>query len=282
MVKMFIFFWILYFKNSCWPDLTELMAYLPTVDKNAKYSNGQHIAAKDMRKYLILQFQYAIKNAYLPQLWLLITHYKCIIISIRDWPRIWLQMERYIRTQSSPPTSPVTPHTQTRPAAPVQSPLTSHHQQLPRPQPLPHQQVGGNLKKGSSTSSLDKDRVITQAKVGGVSRLNDKLDCRWWRSSLKDPTALWTICGTAWPLLTIPGEAPLLESTVFLSLRTTSSWAGPTWQVTPVLGHQTTRPGTLQSAGRPPAWLKQTIGTTQTICQRLRLEGLVLSTPSTT
>ena len=44
------------------------MAYLPTVDKNAKYSNGQHIAAKDMRKYLILQFQYEIKNTYLPQL----------------------------------------------------------------------------------------------------------------------------------------------------------------------------------------------------------------------
>ena len=26
------------------------MAYLPTVDKNAKYSNGQHIAVKDTRK----------------------------------------------------------------------------------------------------------------------------------------------------------------------------------------------------------------------------------------
>ena len=71
-------------------------------------------------------------------------------------------MERYIRTQSSPPASPVTPQLQARP--PAQSPLTSQFQPQ-RPQAPPLHQVGGELKKGSSTSSLERDRVITQAKV---------------------------------------------------------------------------------------------------------------------
>ena len=92
-------------------------------------------------------------------------------------------MERYIRTQSSPPSSPVSSSRPgPGPGPATQSPLSSPHHSQPQPSPHPqqearqppprqppqphhhhHQQLGGEMRNGASTSSLD--RVITPAKV---------------------------------------------------------------------------------------------------------------------
>ena len=148
------------------------MTYLPTVYKNAKYSNGQHIAINDQKKTL----------------WICIFD---VIFNLRgNYLLSWdcRQMERYIRTQSSPPSSPVSPaRPGPGPGPATQSPLSSPHHHQPQhsqphhsqPQPSPHYQEVrpqqskqppqphyqlGEMRNGASTSSLD--RVITPAKVG--------------------------------------------------------------------------------------------------------------------
>ena len=181
---------------------------------------GNRLPLKTWKISLILHFLYNQQA----EPWT--THYN------QSWTEITLQMERYIRTQSSPPASPVTPQLQARP--PAQSPLTSQFQpQKPHAPPL--HQVGGELKKGSSTSSLERDRVITQAKVSRSITLPLMWYSppRWWRSSPRAPTVLSTISGAASPLVTTPGEARPRACTVCRCRRTTSSWAGPpTSQVT--------------------------------------------------
>ena len=70
-------------------------------------------------------------------------------------------MERYIRTQSSPPSSPVSSARPGPGAAPQYQGEVRH--QHPRQPQQPHSPLGGEMRNGASTSSLE--RVISPAKV---------------------------------------------------------------------------------------------------------------------
>ena len=145
-------------------------------------------------------------------------------------------MERYIRTQSSPPSSPASSarpgpgpgpglssshHSQPQPGQPQPPHYQGEaRQQHPRPPQQPHYPLGGEMRNGTSASTSSLDRVISPAKVKteefhSQPHPHSSVLPRWPSYSPKAPPAL------CWRAVRTPGEVQPRVSTVCRSRQTT-------------------------------------------------------------